>query len=842
MLTTTIRGLWARKRRLFATTTAVVLGVAFLVATLVVGDSMRAGFSEGYARVYAGADLIVRSSVTLGSDGDLRDVVDGDVSAQLAEIPGVAEVVPLVQGMGTIIDGNGDRVGGGGPPTIATNWITEPDLNPFQVAEGRAPRRDGEVIIDRRAATDGDIAVGDQIRVLVPEVVDVSVVGIAAFGDDDSFGPSTFLAFDAATAQDLLAVRADAASEVLVVAADDVEPTALRDEIRALLPADVETLTRDEIVADREAAIESDFVGLFERMLLAFAGIALIVATFSIHNTFAIVVAQRTRESALLRAIGASRRQVLLGVALEALIIGALAAAIGIGVGVLLGLGLQTLIAGAGMSIGSGLVVTTDTIVVASLVGVVTTVVASLAPAVRASRVAPLAALRDVAVDRSAASWLRVSAGVALSGGGVAVVMIAATTDEALLWAAIGALGVIVGAVVLGPVVALPTAAVLGGAVATTLGITGTLARRNAMRNPRRVAGSASALMVGTAVVALFATFGSSMKASIDDEVGQAFTGDLVVISDDFDSAPISADVATAIGDLPAVGEAIGVAFASATIDGSDVVPAVADPVALNRAFDLGVSGGDLAAVDDRSIAVSAKYADQHDLAVGDVVTMTFLDGAADFTVAARYDERLSFGDIVMTEGAWAPHARQSGDTVILINLAEGISVGDGKVAVAAITEAFAAPGPQTRDEYVDSVGSQIDQMLTLVYGLLGVAVLIALLGIANTLSLSIHERTRELGLLRAVGQTRAQLRSTVRWESVIVAVFGVIGGVGIGTFLGWGLMRAVEAQEDIGAFAAPWTVLAIIVIAAAIAGVLAALRPAQRAARLDVLSAIGTD
>jgi putative ABC transport system permease protein len=457
--------------------------------------------------------------------------------------------------------------------------------------------------------------------------------------------------------------------------------------------------------------------------------------------------------------------------------------------------------------------------------------------------VAPLAALRDVAVDRSGTSVRRAVLGVVITVAGLVAVLTATSSpDRALLQSGAGALVVIVGAVVLGPVAARPAASVLGGAIAATRGVSGTLARRNALRNPRRVAGSASALMVGTAVVALFATFGASIKESIDQEVGRAFSGDLVVLQTDWSGAGISPEARPAIAALAEVDSVVGVSFVAASVEGAEFNPVATDPAALAQAFDLGVTDGDLAAMTGGDVAVSTSYAAGRDLDVGDPLTVEFVDGSVEMRIAAIYEETLSFGDVVITNDDWTPRARGLGEGVLFVNLTDGTTITDGQRAVATITERFGAPDPQTRDEYIDATGAQVDQMMAIVYGLLGVAVLIALLGIANTLSLSIHERTRELGLLRAVGQTRRQVRATVRWESVIVAIFGTIGGVGLGTFLGWGLMRALRAQEGLGAFAAPTTTLVVILVLAALAGVLAAVRPARRAARLDVLAAISTD
>jgi putative ABC transport system permease protein len=412
-----------------------------------------------------------------------------------------------------------------------------------------------------------------------------------------------------------------------------------------------------------------------------------------------------------------------------------------------------------------------------------------------------------------------------------------------LLQAGIGALLTLVAAVILGPVVARPMAGLIGYVPAALRGQSGRLSRRNAMRNPRRTAGSASALMVGTAVVALFTTFGASIKAGVDEVVNENFGGDLVVVSDDFSGAGLSRAIADEIAQLPQVGQSAGMAVDAIRIDGHDSEPSIVDPTALADLLDIGVSSGSLDDVTPGRIAISRPYADEHDLELASELVVDYADGATQtLGVGAIYDHTVNVGDVIMTPQDWLPHAGQTGHVVVLIDLVDGVSEEEGQTAVDAITARHAAPDAQTRAEYVDSLGSEIDQMLFFVYGMLGLAVLIALMGIANTLSLSIHERTRELGLLRAVGQTRAQIRSTVRWESVIVAVFGTIGGIGLGTFLGWGLMRALEAEQGFGAFAIPVSQMAVILFLAAIAGVLAAWRPARRAGRLDILVAIATD
>jgi putative ABC transport system permease protein len=363
------------------------------------------------------------------------------------------------------------------------------------------------------------------------------------------------------------------------------------------------------------------------------------------------------------------------------------------------------------------------------------------------------------------------------------------------------------------------------------------------MRNPRRTAGSASALMVGTAVVALFTTVGASVKASIGDVVEESFDGDLVIVDESFSATGLSPALADELAALPEVAATAAMTSAVVNIDGQDEFPTAVDPDRVAPLFDLDESSGVVADIVPGQIAVSDAYADDHSIGLGSTLTFAYSDGATQqVEVAAVYRGSEIVGEIVMTRADWTPHASRATDVAVLIDLADGIGIDAGQAAVKVVADRLTAPDPQTAEEYITSVGDEVDQLLAIVYGLLGLAVLIALMGIGNTLSLSIHERTRELGLMRAVGQTRAQVRSSVRWEAVIIAVFGTVGGLGLGTFLGWGLIEAIAAQEGFGTFSVPVVPLAAILVLTAAAGVVASVRPARRAARLDILSAIATD
>jgi putative ABC transport system permease protein len=843
MWRTTLKSINAHKRRLLATCSAVLLGVAFLSGTLVLGDTMSDGFGAMFTEANAGTDAMVRSSVEVGEDDFAeRGLVDRSLVGEIAALDGVAAVAPRIEGNGRIVGADGDPIGGNGPPTVAGNWITDDKLNPYDLAEGRAPEAPGEVVIDKGAAESGDLAVGDTTTVRTPDPIEVTIVGLATFGNADSQGPLTYAGFTESFAEQVLMTEPGRASSIVVTAEPGVSQAELVSRIDAVLPDGVEALTGAELTAEMEDGIQADFLGFFENFLLVFAGVALVVATFSIYNTFSILVAQRTRESALMRALGASRGQVLRSVAVEALLVGLVASAAGILAGLGLASGLLALMDSMGFGLpGTSLVLGTGTMVTSVAVGVIVTLVASMAPAVRASRIAPLAALRDVAVDRSAASWLRGIAGAVVTALGVAAVVRGATGGD-LPVTGFGALLTLVGVVMLGPVVARPAAGVLGAPQAARPGMSGALARRNAMRNPRRMASTASALMIGVAVVSLFTVVAASIKESINDTVDQQFAGDLVVIADGFGLGGLSTDLGPAVAELPEV-EAVSVGGnAAVRVDGDDELASTFDPSTIDSLIDVTMAGGSFTDLTVDEVAVSADYAEDHSVGVGDPIEVAYPDGAVEQpTVGAVYEEEDLLGSVILHRDAFLPHTAQPSDFVIMIALADGVSEADGELAVQAVADRFASPDVQTRVEYTDSVAGQVDQMLNIVYVMLLLAIVIALMGIANTLSLSVHERTRELGLLRAVGQTRRQLRAMIRGEAFTVALFGTVGGVGLGLFLGWAMVDTL-ADEGFTAFAVPTAQMLVILALGALVGVVAAVRPARRAARLDVLDAIATE
>ena len=843
MKSLTLKSLWARKRRAIGAGIAVIIGVAFLTSTMVLGDAMTKGIEALFVEGYEATDVQVRNAHQIDSEDVQVNPIDASLVDQLGSLPEVALALPVVEGTAQITSSDAEPIGGNGPPTIGTNWI-DSDRNPYVIVDGRAPHGPTEVVIDSGAADTGELNVGDTTTVRVPEPVEVEIVGLAELGSGSELGGVTFAWFDTASAQDYLLGSSDLVTAVDLQAAEGISDETLRSVVVAEIPQGTEALTNADLSAEAMEQMEADFLGFFKTFLLVFAVIALLVACFSINNTFAILVAQRTRESALLRAIGASRRQVLVSVAVEALLIGVVAAAIGLVAGLGLATGLNALMTAGGFGIPSaGMVMSTGVLVTGMIVGVVMTLLAATMPAVRASRVPPLAALRDVAVDRSGASRWRAAIGVLVTGAGVATLVLATETDEPMSMAGLGALGTFVGFVLLGPVAARLAAGVIGAPVAALRGVTGKLARRNAIRNPKRTAGTASALMVGTAVVALFASLGSSIKESFDDLLAQSFGGDLVVRTEGFSGALLPVELAGEVAVLPEVEVTAPVRDHPVTIDGEGTWLVASDLDAMLQVADIGDITGDMAGMGAGEIAVSEEWASEHAAPIGTTVDVEFADGATgQLTVVATYTEANLFGNTLVDTSVIDPHSARVSDFIVMIGLADGVALEDGRAAIESVTSNYGDPLIETSDEYLEAQGAQLDQMLGLVYGLLGVAVIIALIGIANTLSLSLYERTRELGLLRAVGQSRRALRSTVRWESVIVALFGTLGGVGLGTLLCWGLVRAISASEGFGTFAPSYTSLGVIFAVAIVAGVLAAARPARRAAKLDVLEAISTE
>jgi len=845
MIAITARSLWARKRRLVATLLAVALGVAFLAGTLLLSDTLRANFDRLFTQADGGTNVVLRGATEVGSGGGTRTGVDASLLPRVRTVPGVADAQPYLEGYGQLLGRDGKPIGGNGPPTQAANWVGDPALNPYRLVQGHAPRAGDEVVINRGAARTGHLALGMTTTLLTPQPLRVHIVGISTFGTADGFGPGTFtgMTLDAARAH-LAGPKGPAElTEILVKASPGVPDQELAARLRPVLPAGVQAITGTQLATEDLDDINSGFLGFLSTGLTAFAAVALLVAAFSIYNTFSILAAQRGRESALLRALGGTRRQLAVAGLAEALVVGVVGSVAGWAGGIGIAALLKGVFDGFGFALpAGGLVLRASSSVLAVTVGVAATVLAGVLPALRASRVPPLAALRELAAEPARISRVRSVVGFLLIAGGVGAV-IAGTAGGGQGPAIAGAVGTLAGFVVLGPVAVRPAAALLGAPIAALRGVDGRLARDNALRNPRRTAATASALMVGVAVATLFTVIGASLKASATQGVGRALTADLVVYQPGYagsaGKAGFSPQLAAGLGRLPSVGVAAGVSRGSVLLNGQAQTIAAVDPDRIGSVLNLGVTAGSLGAVDSGSFAVSAAAAADQHWRVGSRVPVVYPDGTrARLRVAAMFDHPDVTGDYLFAAAGWAPHAGQPLDAMVLIKLKPDAALGPARAAVTAATATAGQPRVQDRAQYQASAASYVTTVLGLVYVMLALAIVIALMGVANTLSLSIHERTRELGLLRALGQTRAQARGMIRWESVIIAVFGTLGGVILGTFLGWAVVRS-SGGASLAVFAAPPLQLILFLVLGAVTGILAGIRPARRAARLNMISAI---
>jgi putative ABC transport system permease protein len=849
MFKLTWKNLLAHKRRLAATFIAVVLGVAFLSGNLVLTDTITRTFNDLFADVNRGTDAVVRSSVKI--EGDFGNDVRGRIPVSLLEtvqsVDGVKAAEPQVLGYGQIVGKDGKTLGnpGMGAPTFAGNWNTVPDLNPFRIVEGRAPQQSNEIVIDKQSANNGHLTPGDRTTVITQQGPNsFTIVGIAKFGTADSPGGASFALMTLQAAEQYVSKPGEVDS-IAVVAQPGISQQQIVQRMQRVLPPGTEAITGAQITKENQDNVQKGISMFFDFLIRPFAVIAVLVAVFSIYNTFSIIVAQRTREMALLRALGAARRQVLLSVVGEAFLVGVVASVVGLFVG----LGVAVLLKGLLGLIGfgapsSGLVLRASTVYWAFVVGVGVSVLTSIIPALKASRVPPLAAMRDVAVERTKPSIVRIVIGAIASAIGILSIIsgVGAKGSDGLARVGIGALLMIVSFVVLGPAVAAPVSRLIGAPLARIRGVTGKMARENAQRNPRRTSGAAAALMIGVAVVALFTVFAASIKSSIDNQVKKSFAGDLVINSQTQGFGGFNPLLAQDVGKLAEVKAASGIRTGAAKVNDSDRQFVVVDPKTIQSVLDLGIEQGSLDQLGVGTTAVSTRYADDHNLKVGDSVPVSYADGSSgQLRIVATFANRDVVGsDFTMSTDEWTPHANENLDSLVVVKLNSGVSLSQGRQAVEGVAAAYPNAKVQDRQQFTDQAFGQVNRVLALVYVMLALAIIIALMGIANTLSLSIHERTHELGLLRAVGETRPQLRSMVRWESVIIALFGTIGGVALGVLCGWALVSAAS-ESGFAKFALPVFSLIVLVVLGALAGVLAGIRPARRAAKLDVLQAIAT-
>ncbi len=836
MTKVSLRNLAAHKVRLLLTVVSVLLGTAFVAGSFVFTDTLRGSFDKIVATSLNGVDSLVQPR------HDYDPGVPVALANTIAGLPEVRAVEPQVSAPIVLVNSKGKRVDSGGAPSEAGIWSPAgQSINAVPTfASGHAPDATGEVAVNEGAAKRGKLHVGDRVTIVTGHDGAVPATVSGVYKTDIETGGYVGVRFTEAQALQLF-TDGSHFSSLNVAAKPGVSERAVTGAIAKILPSTLEAKTGSQVRADAKSSITTA-LSFVNYILLGFGFVALIVGTFIIYNTFSMIVAQRLRELALLRAVGADRKQVRRSVLLEAGVIGVIGSALGLAAGVALAFGLHALLDALNLGLPSGgLVLSTRTVLVALLVGTVVTLMSAYAPARRAARIPPVAAMREEFASSSAVSLRRrtmLGVAVLVLGGiatGAGAGSSSAGSGAALV--GLGLLGVVVGALLLSPVLADWVITPLGRLIGRPFGTVGRLARTNAVRNPRRTAATAFALTLGLLLVSGIAVIGASMKASVDKLFDNNVRADYILSTSI--QAPVPVAAAAAAAQVPGVGTLTQLHELNVLVDGK-------------RSFGTGVDGPLTSVLRVRydagsgtptgtTMLVSRKYADNHGWTVGSRHTLTRPGtGSATLTVTGIYQDDQLLGPWLATGDVYrklTPRTEWS-DMVALVKAAPGADMSALKSGLKNATNDYYVVNVQDRSEFKGQIASQINGLLGLLYGLLGLAIVIAILGIINTLALSVVERRREIGMLRAVGMLRKQVRRTLYLESLLIAVFGAALGLALGLFYG-SLFTHVLRDQGLDTLSIPWGQALTFLVVAGLVGVLAALWPGIRAARTKPLEAI---
>ncbi|MEU5402086.1 FtsX-like permease family protein [Streptomyces sp. NPDC005963] len=851
---TSRRNFFAHKGRMALSAIAVMLSVAFVSGTLVFTDTMNTTFDKLFAVTASDVNVSPREK----DEDEVRqsgrpETLPASVLSKVAAAPGVkyAEGAISTDSVTVVNSKNKDVGASGGAPTIAGNW-TKNDLRALEISSGRAPRGPTEVMVDVQTADKHDLALGDEVRT-ISAVGDFTtkIVGIASFKVTNP-GASLFF-FDTPTAQRELIGGEGLFTYVTAEAADGVSNAQLKKDVAGLLGGDYDIKTAKEASDEGREQI-GEFLNVMKYAMLGFAGIAFLVGIFLIVNTFSMLVAQRTREIGLMRAIGSSRKQVNRSVLIEALFLGIVGSVLGVAAGVGIAVGLMELMGNMGMNLSTDdLTVKVTTPVVGLALGVIVTVLAAYIPARRAGKVSPMAALRDAGTPVDArSSWIRATIGLLLTGAGAAALAVTTQVDEAAdgsLFLGLGVVLTLIGFIVIGPLLAAVLVRAISTVVLRFFGPVGRMAERNALRNPRRTGATGAALMIGLALVACLSVVGSSMVASATEELDKSVGADFIVRTNT--GQPIVPQAYEAMKKAPHVDHITQYKDVTAKITGPDGKTAKEIVVAADPSYPTDLRRktveGDLAAAYRKGgISVGDEYAAKHKVKLGDTLSVEFPGGGT-----ARLEVRaVTADDTSLDQGVkyvstatleqYVPADKRPQNLMLLASADDGKE----KEALAALKSSL-EPYPQYKvqdqSDYKKTLQDQIGQLLDIIYGLLALAIIVAVLGVVNTLALSVVERTREIGLMRAIGLSRRQLRRMIRLESVVIALFGALLGLGLG--MGWGAAaQQLLALEGLKVLEIPWSTILTVFVASAFVGLIAALVPAFRAGRMNVLNAIATE
>ncbi|MBT2505597.1 FtsX-like permease family protein [Streptomyces sp. ISL-98] len=861
VLRTSMRNFVAHKGRMALSAVAVLLSVAFVCGTLVFTDTMNTTFDKLFAATAADVTVSPKSA-EVGDDEGPRtgrpEALPASVVEKVAKADGVKSAEGAVTSMSvTVVNSDNKNMGSDtGAPTIAGNW-TQNDLKAMEITSGHAPRGPTEVMVDADTADKHGLKLGDELRTIaVTGDFGAKISGIASFKVTNP--GATVVYFDTATSQQKLLGKPDTFTHIAVTAEQGVSDTQLKQDVASALSAPGDSaaykLQTAKEAADSGREDVGSFLDVMKYAMLGFAGIAFLVGIFLIVNTFSMLVTQRTREIGLMRAIGSSRKQINRSVLVEALLLGIVGSIAGVGTGVGLAVGLMKLMGSMGMELSTeDLTVAWTTPAVGLALGIIVTVVAAYIPARRAGQVSPMAALRDAGTPADAkAGWIRAGIGLVLTGTGGALLYLTAQADKASDGALLLGGGVVltlIGFIVVGPLLAGGVVRVLSALVLRMFGPVGRMAERNALRNPRRTGATGAALMIGLALVACLSVVGSSMVASATDQLDKSVGADFIVRSGP--SGPIVPEAEKALRAVPGIEHFTSYKGIEAELTAPDGTSeetelAAADPTYTSDLRRETVAGELSAAYGKNAMSVGDTYAKKHGIKVGDEMTVAFKGGeTAKLKIAAitsddtDVDEGAMYTNIT-TAAQYLPADRMPLNPVMYAKAVEGKE----EAAYAALKDTLSEYPQykvQNQADFKQDLKDQVGQLLNIVYGLLALAIIVAVLGVVNTLALSVVERTREIGLMRAIGLSRRQLRRMIRLESVVIALFGALLGLGLG--MGWGTSaQKLLALEGLGILDIPWPTIITVFVASAFVGLFAALVPAFRAGRMNVLNAIATD
>ena len=844
-----IRGLLARKLRSALTGFAVVIGVAFVSGTFIFTDTINASFTDLFERVAKGVDVNVTAKQAVEGDfgGRIQPLPEGMLE-QVEAVPGVEAAEARFETVVSIFNDKRERIGGNGPPSIVFS-SNEERFDPLTYVEGGPAEQPGKVTLDEATADREGYEVGDEILIGGrAAATSYEISGISNVGDQKSIGIQS-MNMPLAEVQKI-AQEPGAVSEIVTAAEGGTSPEQLKAAIGDAI-GDTAVVRTGKEQAEESTSDITDSLGFLKIGLLVFAGVAVLVGGFLIFNTFAVTVAQRSREFALLRTLGASRRQVLNSVIVETLVIGFLASVAGILAGVVLAPALRSLLASFGIELPStGTVIAARTVIVGLLVGMIATLVSGLVPARRATQVEPVEAMRDADLPGTRrVSRKRLLVSTAVIGVGLAALLlglfggVGGSGAAALL--GLGMIVMIFGVALLAPVLVRPLARLIGAPLERLQGMPGRLARENAERQPQRTAITASALMIGLALVVFTAIFAAGLRGSIDKVIDEQLSRSALIVTHDDGFSPVPSGVSEKLSETEGVTVVSPLRFDQANVKGAgDSVPASGvDPATVTQLFEPEIARGELQALaalrDDQAFA-SESWAKSNDFELGDKLEVTTPSGKQiEYELAGTYDNKVGMlGQFLVTNTTMTNDWNQPDDAFILVG-GKGKPEALAKAASESLAD-FPVAKAQTLAEYKDESADQVNQLLGLVYALLSLSVIVALLGIVNTLALAVHERTRELGLLRAVGMSKRQVRRMVRAESVITALIGAVLGLVLGIVFAVVVSRPLADEGFVLTF--PIGTLITLSILAAIAGVLAAIPPARRASKVDVLRAVTTE